>query len=165
MATSFRTYTMRFLSLEQDLLLFYHNRYVHLDRHYRQKIYSQKESKIMRNSEDNVDSIESYRNWRNSTKVYKIRMLQMMKLFEFIITANILLWIPSFFLAICCGILGNLRIHTVVYSIAYFSLLSGIVIHPAIQTSLISELRMIVVMVWLKLNTLFMKMRSQLHCK
>ncbi len=123
------------------------------------KHFLKKEAKITRNSEDNIDLNESYRNGRNSTKVYKNRQLLMMKLFVFIVTANILLWLPLFFLAIFGGIFGSHRIPTVVYSIAYFSLLSGIVIHPAIQTSLISELRMVVVMVWLKLNTLFVNMR------
>ena len=119
----------------------------------------------MRDSEDNNDSNKSYSNGRNSTKVYKNRQLQMMKVFVFIITANILLWLHLLILAIFGGILGSDRIPTVVYSIGYFSVLSGTVIHPAIQTSLIFELRMVVVTLWLKLNTLFVKIRSQLHCK
>ncbi len=71
----------------------------------------------------------------------------------------------TFALAIFGGILGSDRIPTVVYSIGYYSVLSGTVIHPAIQTSLIFELRMVVVTLWLKLNTLFVNIRSQFHCK
>ncbi len=80
-----------------------------------------KEAKIMRNSVDKIDSNESYRNGRNSTIVYKNRQLQMVKLFVFIVTANTLLWLPLFFLAIFGGILGSHRIPTVVYSIGYFT--------------------------------------------
>ncbi len=81
-----------------------------------------KEAKIMRKSVDNIDSNESYRNGRNSTIVYKNRQLQMMKLLiVFIVTANTLLWLPLFFLAIFGGILGSHRIPTVVYSIGYFT--------------------------------------------
>ena len=95
---------------------------------------------IERNSIENLSSNASSDTSDNS-QTYKCRQFQMIRLFLMIVSINILLWIPLLFLAITGAILGPNRIPTVLYSITYFSNITGIVIHPALQTLLIYELR------------------------
>ena len=100
-----------------------------------------REKHLLRFSTDNVSSGDSSEACK--VREHKAKQLQMIRLFLLIISANIITWIPLLVAAILGAAVGPFRIPAVVYSMAWYSFIVGIVIHPILQSTLIYELRVL----------------------
>lgn len=75
-------------------------------------------------------------------KEYTRGQLRLVLLFVALLVARSITWLPLGILTICGAVLGTGRIHPLGFTITFLSILSEVVIHPAIEVCLLRDIKM-----------------------